>query len=198
MKRKGRADAAPKIAKTGEKRTSRRREQLKSALIPTLIIVLAGVLITDFASSRLGPVRDEVTRTTQQAELIRKQTLQGRLATTNQGVTDSENALAVRRIPDEAYLAEVIRQVDTLARQSNLSWTAGAPEPQSVFDETIPSGLRAWSMGATFSGPVKGIYEFIDQVDDIERVVTIESLSLQQSGGEYTASAVLRFYALAE
>jgi Tfp pilus assembly protein PilO len=197
MKRRRTTQPETQARPTGN-RNGRRAQQIKAALLPTLVVVLAGVLMTEFGSSKLAPVREEVTRTSQQAELVRKQSLQGRLAITNQAVTDAENAAAVRRIPDDALLAEVIRQVDSLARRSNLSWTAGAPEPQPVTDETIPSGVRAWSMGATFTGQVKGIYEFLDQIDSLDRVVTIESLSLQQSGGDYTASAVLRFYALAE
>ena len=171
---------------------------IKSFVIPTLAIVLLVFVTLDFSSSRLKPVRDEVTRTNQQVEMIRKQAIQGQAVLANPAVTDAENAAARRNMPSEPELSEVIAQIDKLARDSKLTWTAGAPSAAPVTDPNLPTTIRAWSMGTTFSGSITGMYRFLDKIDTLERVVTIETLSLQQSSGVYTASAVLRFYALGE
>ena len=175
---------------------SAKATKLKAAALPSLAIILLIVVTLEFSSSKLKPVRDEVSRTTQQVEMIRKQALQGQAVLANPEVTDAESKSALEKMPSEPELAEVIAQVDRLARESNLTWTAGAPAPAPVTDSTLPTTIRAWSMGVTFTGSVSGLYKFIDNLDSINRVVTMETLSMQQSGGVYTATAVLRFYAM--
>jgi len=171
---------------------------LKSFAVPGLAIVLLVVVTLDFSSSRLQPVRDEVTRTNQQVEMIRKQSLQGQAVLANPAVTDAENSAARKKMPSDPELSNVIAQVDKLARDNKLFWTAGAPSATPITDPNLPPSIRAWSMGATFTGSVTGMYRFLDKLDTLDRVVTVETLSLQQSSGVYTASAVLRFYALGE
>lgn len=188
-----------KSSKGKPSRPKRRdKESMKAVAVPALAIILLVILTLDFSSSRLKPVRDEVTRTNQQVEMLRKQAIQGQAVLANPAVTDAENAAALARMPSEPQLAAVIDQVDRLARDNKLNWTAGAPAPSPITDASLPGSIRAWSMGATFTGPVSGIYAFLDKLDTLERVVTIETVSMQQSGGVYTASAVLRFYAMGE
>jgi len=171
---------------------------LKSFAVPGLAIVLLVVVTLDFTSSRLKPVRDEVTRINQQVEMIRKQAIQGQAVLANPAITDAENAAARKNMPSDPELSEVIAQIDKLARDSKLTWTAGAPSAAPITDPNLPATIRAWSMGTTFTGSITGIYRFLDKLNTVERVVTVETLSLQQSSGVYTASAVLRFYALGE
>ena len=171
---------------------------IKTFTVPGLAIVLLVVVTLDFTSSRLKPVRDEVTRTNQQVEMVRKQAIQGQAVLANPAITDAENAAARKNMPSDPELSEVIAQIDKLARDSKLTWTAGAPSAAAVTDPNLPNTIRAWSMGTTFTGSITGMYRFLDKLNTIERVVTVETLSLQQSSGVYTASAVLRFYALGE
>jgi Tfp pilus assembly protein PilO len=182
----------------GPKKHKRNLSSLKSFAVPGLAIILLVVVTLDFTSSRLKPVRDEVTRTNQQVEMIRKQAIQGQAVLANPAVTDAENAAAREKMPSDPELSEVIAQIDKLARDSKLTWTAGAPSASPITDPNLPATIRAWSMGTSFTGSITGMYRFLDKLNTLDRVVTVETLSLQQSSGVYTASAVLRFYALGE
>jgi len=182
----------------GPKKHKRNLSSLKSFAVPGLAIILLVVVTLDFTSSRLKPVRDEVTRTNQQVEMIRKQAIQGQAVLANPAVTDAENAAAREKMPSDPELSEVIAQINKLARDSKLTWTAGAPSASPITDPNLPATIRAWSMGTTFTGSITGMYRFLDKLNTLDRVVTVETLSLQQSSGVYTASAVLRFYALGE
>ena len=173
-----------------------RREKFKRRLIPALIIALLAFITMQFLSNSLKPLRAEIDQTTKQVEMVQKQTGEGLAVLANPEVNDAQNLKANKMMPSEPKLSEVISQVDSLARKYNLTWTAGAPSAMPVIDPNLPSGIQAWSMGATFSGPMASMYRFIDNMDSIDRVVTIESVSLQQAGSTYTGSFLLRFYAL--
>jgi hypothetical protein len=170
--------------------------RVRPFVLPTLAAVVIGVVTFDFSSRSLTPVRDETVRIAQQAETVRKQTVQGRAAQMDDARISTANARVVAKLPDDPQLADVIDQIDALARANRMQWTAGAPAPTPVTDENVPSGLLAWSMSANFSGPITGMYRFLDELDNIERLVGVQSFSLQLAGGEYTGSFVLRFYAL--
>lgn len=173
-----------------------RRDKFKRRLVPILLIGLLGVATIQFVSSSLRPLREEIARTEKQAEMTQLQTSKGLAAMANQKLTDAENVVAVKKMPSDAALSNAIDEIDSLARRYNLTWTAGAPSAVPVVDANLPSGIQAWSMGATFTGPISSMYRFLDNLETIDRVVTVESVSLQQAGGTYTGSFLLRFYAL--
>jgi hypothetical protein len=171
-------------------------DKIKRRLVPTLVILLLGVFTMQFLSSSLDPLRSEIDKTNKQSAMIQQQYTQGIAVMSNPEVTDAENTLAFKQMPSDAQLSDVIAQVDQLARKHNLIWTAGAPSSSPVIDQNLPTGIIAWSMGATFTGPPSSMYRFLENLNTMSRVVTIESISLQQAGGAYNGSMVMRFYAL--
>jgi hypothetical protein len=170
--------------------------RVRPFVLPVLAAVVIGAVTFDFSSRSLTPVREETNRIAQQAETVRKQTVQGRAAQMDDARISTANARAVAKLPNDPKLAEVIDQIDALARANKLQWTAGAPAATPVTDENVPSGLYAWSMAASFSGPIAGMYRFLNELDNIERLVGVQSFALQLAGSDYTGSFVLRFYAL--
>lgn len=170
--------------------------RIRPLVLPLLAALVVGAVTFEFSSRSLTPVRDETARLIEQAEMLRKQTVQGRAAMQDDARITTAYTRAQAMLPSEPELAKVIDQIDALARSNRLAWTAGAPAASPVTDASVPAGLSAWTMSANFSGSITGVYRFLDGLDTLERLVGVQSVSMQQSGGEYTASFVLRFYAM--
>jgi hypothetical protein len=170
--------------------------KIRPFILPLLAAIVIGAVTFEFSSRSLTPVREETSQSLQQAETIRKQTVQGRAALQDDARISEANTRAIAMLPDEPQLSEVIAQIDALARANRMQWTAGAPAATPVTDADVPAGMLAWTMSANFNGPIAGMYKFLDGLDTIDRLVGIQSVTMQQSGNEYAASFVLRFYAL--
>jgi hypothetical protein len=171
-------------------------KKIRPLILPVLAAVTIGAISFDFSSRSLQPVRQETQGLENRAEDLRKQTMRARTAQMNDAQISAANAEAVAVLPDEPQLSEVIDQIDAHARSNQLQWTQGAPAANPVSDTDVPAGMSAWTMSASFSGSLPGIYRFLDGIDGIDRLVSVQSFSVQQTGTEYTASFVLRFYAL--
>ena len=167
----------------------------KALLLPFLIIAVIGFLAFDLSDRYVKPVKTKSKNTTALLELLKKDINEANKVKGDIDNKTKELEIVNRKVPSSSSLPEVLEEISALADKSNLIWSSGTPAPSPVFDESIPQGLNAWSIGSTFTGDFGSIYNFVDLLPNIGRLVTIESLSLQKEQGLYTLNITMRFYA---
>lgn len=167
----------------------------KVLFIPFLITAVIGFLAFDLSDRYVKPVKIKSKNSASLLELLKKDITEANKVKGDIDKKTEELENASKKIPSTPSLPEVLEEISALADKSNIIWSSGTPAPSPVFDESVPQGLNAWSIGSTFTGDFGGIYNFIDLLPNIGRLVTIESLSLQKEQGLYTLNITMRFYA---
>jgi Tfp pilus assembly protein PilO len=170
-------------------------QKSKVLLIPLLITAVIGFLAFDLSDRYVKPVKLKSKNTASLLELLKKDINEANKIKGDLDSKTKELEIVNRKVPSSSSLPEVLEEISALADKSNLIWSSGTPAPSPVFDESIPQGLNAWSIGSTFTGDFGSIYNFVDLLPNIGRLVTIESLSLQKEQGLYTLNITMRFYA---
>lgn len=170
-------------------------KKLKVLLIPFLIIAVIGFLAFDLSDRYVKPVKTKSKNTAALLDLLKKDITEANKVKDDIDSKTAELDNISKKVPSSSSLPEVLEEISALADKSNLIWSSGTPAPSPVFDERVPQGLNAWSIGSTFTGDFGGIYNFIDLLPNIGRLVTVESLSLQKEQGLYTLNITMRFYA---
>lgn len=173
---------------------------LKSSLLPILIILVLGFSAYDLNDRFVSPIKDKIIKTEGSINIIKNDKIVAQNIIDKLNGDSSSNPNEILKlynlkIPNSSSLPEVIDLIDSLAKSNFLKWESGTPAPQKVFDETLPEGVNSWSFGMTFTGDYAKIYNFIDSISILERLVTIESFTLQREQGIFRLNLSLRFYA---
>jgi Tfp pilus assembly protein PilO len=120
--------------------------------------------------------------------------LRAKSAKADEALADPEGfgaALATARtaVPREVGLPAMIEELETAVRSSGMRWTSGSPAPAAT-DETSSS----WSMSLTISGSARQVPGLLRAINDLDRLVVVDSVQLR---GDEEATVVLsvRFFA---
>ncbi len=102
-------------------------------------------------------------------------------------------AVASARIPAGPDLPGLIDELDAAVTATGMQWTAGAPQ-----NATPSSGAEhVWTMTMNLEGPVSTLPTLLARLGTLQRLVTVDSVTLQRTQGSgVSASVVVRFYAM--
>lgn len=120
-------------------------------------------------------------------------TLENQVRAARAALSDPEtfaDALADARtsVPPTPRLGQLITELETLAVESGLQWVAGTPSRSA-------DGQEAWSLEMKVLGPPTSVVAFLDQLQSLPRLVTVDTLSIQSPTGADTATTLTaRFY----
>lgn len=171
------------------------KKLIKNSLIPVLVLLVIGFAAFELNARFVTPIKEKGKNLERDINLIKSDKIIAQEIINNLSKKKEELALYNSKIPDTPSLPEIIEIIDNLAKSNSLKWESGTPAPQKVFDETLPQGVSSWSIGSTFIGDYVNIYNFINSLTNLERMVTIESFTLQREQGSFRLNISLRFYA---
>ncbi|MFM7088775.1 MAG: type 4a pilus biogenesis protein PilO [Candidatus Paceibacterota bacterium] len=165
---------------------AKRTKLLSYLLLLTLLIALPQILPIPSAPqlrSESDSLRNEITSLNQQLQLTE-------LGRSPDFVARNEDAIL--KIPDGPDLPSLIDELQKLANTAGLEWVSGAPA--KIGDE---SDVNTWFMTMIVEGSYDQVLLFNDQTPSLQRLVTIESVTLQKlQNDKVTATLSLKFYAL--
>ena len=93
-------------------------------------------------------------------------------------------------IPATPQLETLLEQVQSAADASGVQWVSATPGQAG----STGNALVEYPLSATVSGSASGIQKWLDKVAHLTRLVTVDSVVMQDSDGEYSATIAARFY----
>lgn len=92
-------------------------------------------------------------------------------------------------VPDSPELAQLILNANDAAAASGVDFLSISPTPPAVSpDPLLPSEIN---LSITVDGGYFQVLDYLNRVDDMERIVVVDTLALTPSGGEEDAPAGL-------
>jgi type IV pilus assembly protein PilO len=126
------------------------------------------------AQARIATQRSELAGV--QARIDRGLATARQLPEFQQRVSDLKRQLDSLRpiLPEEKDAAELLRRVNTLARESNL--TIRGFKPQAITTRELHA---EWPISLELEGTYHNLGAFLDRVSKVERIINVGSLSIQ-------------------
>jgi type IV pilus assembly protein PilO len=88
-------------------------------------------------------------------------------------------------LPEEKDAAELLRRVNTLARESNL--TIRSFKPQAITTRELHA---EWPISLELEGTYHNLGTFLDRVSKVERIINVGGLSIQAKQDQQPASTI--------
>lgn len=88
-------------------------------------------------------------------------------------------------LPEEKDAAELLRRVNTLARESNL--TIRSFKPQAITTRELHA---EWPISLELEGTYHNLGTFLDRVSKVERIINVGSLSIQAKQDQRPSSTI--------
>jgi type IV pilus assembly protein PilO len=88
-------------------------------------------------------------------------------------------------LPDEKDAAELLRRVNTLARESNL--TIRSFKPQAITTRELHA---EWPISLELEGTYHNLGMFLDRVSKVERIINVGGLTIQAKQDQQPASTI--------
>ena len=166
-------------------------------------VVLAGIGVGVFYMYYEGPARADLTaRTTQltalKADIVTGHATEGQLPQFRTQVADLQGRLETLKsvLPEEKDAADLLRRLQTVATQSNLTIKAFKPAP------TVMKQLHAeWPIALELDGTYHNLAVFFDRVSKFTRIVNVSALDIKgkdrpDPGSTITATCVATAFVL--
>jgi Tfp pilus assembly protein PilO len=149
---------------------------MSGALVLGLAFFFVGVYRPQ--SQRLDVLDHQIAQ--RHLELATDRTKTDRLPRVTNELAELKSRLAnFKQLPPEPQLGQFIHNIDSLSRKS------GLPEPTVVPGETVSDELYSEQpIQLSFRGDFMSIFNFIHQVEDMERLTRVRDVSLHTVDGQ--------------
>lgn len=159
-----------------------RRTMVFGALIAVVIVALWWVLVYSPRGDDLDVARDDVAAAERDQQGLRAQLAQLEDIAANGPAIDAELARLTDLVPSSPDLAGFILGANQLAIESGIDWLSIAPSPPSASGP----GLGTISLAVQIEGGFFQVLDYLNRVEDFDRLVVIDSVQLSPTGGTDT------------
>lgn len=164
------------------------RTKLLGAVLGVIVIVAVPSVLPIPSASQLS---EETTSLQDTNDAIRQKI---ELTTTYAGDAGfaEKQRVAAASVPTGPDLPGLIDELDATIASAGMRWTAGAPQKSND-----AASSNVWTMTMNLEGPVSSLPVLLDRLGSLQRLVTVDSVTLQRNqGSEIAASVIVRFFAL--
>jgi Tfp pilus assembly protein PilO len=164
-----------------------------------IICIVAGLFVADFVLFGYLPLKNRLkaikqARTAQNTVIAKAATQRERLPALRQQVQGLQSVVAdfEANVPAQKYIGEFLQQIANLMTQYNLSEQVVAPSKEIEGD-----GLNCIPVDVQCKGKLARIFEFYKSLQDLDRLVRIEQVSLTNDtdlGGQVSMQTMAVIY----
>ena len=145
-----------------------------------IICIVAGLFVADFVLFGYLPLKNRLkaikqARTAQNTVIAKAATQRERLPALREQVQGLQSVVAdfEANVPAQKYIGEFLQEIANLMTQHNLSEQVVAPSKEIEGD-----GLHCIPVDVQCKGKLARIFEFYQRLQDLDRLVRIEQVSL--------------------